>query len=116
MRVLTSMCLFAVLIPSTTWAQRTPGFDISSLDKSADPCQNFYKYSCGGWMTANPLPTQEARWGRFDVLQDNNRTILQNLLETASANKPGRSSLDQKIGDYYYACMDEKTINGKGED
>jgi len=67
-------------------------------------------------MSANPLPAQESRWGRFDVLQDNNRTILQNLLETASSDKAGRSSLDQKIGDYYYSCMDEKTINQKGDD
>jgi endothelin-converting enzyme/putative endopeptidase len=67
-------------------------------------------------MTANPLPTQEARWGRFDVLQDNNRTILQNLLETASADKAGRTALDQKIGDYYHACMDEKAIDQKGGD
>ncbi len=67
-------------------------------------------------MSGNPLPGQEARWGRFDVLQDSNRTILQNLLETASANKPTRSSLDQKMGDYYFACMDEKTIDSKGSD
>ena len=75
-------CLLGLaLSASLTMAQRTPGFDIQSLDRSADPCQDFYKFSCGGWMTANPLPGDQARWGRFDVLQDNNRTVLQNLLE-----------------------------------
>jgi endothelin-converting enzyme/putative endopeptidase len=115
MRILLSMCLLTGLT-TTVWAQRTPGFDILSLDKTGDPCQNFYKYSCGGWMKANPLPNDQARWGRFDVLQDRNRTILQNLLETASTEKPTRTAIDQKIGDYYFACMDQKTIDTKGED
>jgi putative endopeptidase len=117
MRILLSMCLLSGLsFPITAWAQSTPGFDIMSLDRTTDPCQNFYKFSCGGWMTANPLPGDQARFGRFDMLQDRNRTILQNLLETASADKPGRSVTEQKIGDYYYACMDQKTIDSKGAD
>ncbi len=66
-------------------------------------------------MKANPLPNDQARWGRFDVLQDRNRTILQNLLETASAEKQTRTAIDQKIGDYYFACMDQKTIDAKGD-
>src|SRR5215469_5645315 len=117
MRILLSMCLLTGLsFPITTWAQTTPGFDILSLDRSTDPCNNFYKYSCGGWMAANPLPSDQARFGRFDMLQDRNRTILQNLLESASADKPGRSALEQKIGDYYFACMDQKAIDKIGAD
>ena len=67
-------------------------------------------------MKANPRPNDQARWGRFDVLQDRNRTILQNLLETASADKPTRTAIDQKIGDYYFACMDQKTIDAKASE
>jgi endothelin-converting enzyme/putative endopeptidase len=67
-------------------------------------------------MKTNPLPNDQARWGRFDVLQDRNRTILQNLLETASADKPSRTAIEQKIGDYYFACMDQKTIDQRGSD
>src|ERR1700730_16051199 len=115
MRILFSMCLLAgITFPTTAWAQRTPGFDILSLDRSGEPCQNFYQYACGGWMKANPVPSDQARWGRFDVLQDRNRTILQNLLETASADKPTRTAIEQKIGDYYFACMDMKTVDAKG--
>ena len=67
-------------------------------------------------MKANPIPSDQARYGRFDVLQDRNRTILQNLLEAASADKATRTPMEQKIGDYYFACMDQKTIDQKGAD
>ena len=65
-------------------------------------------------MKANPVPSDQARWGRFDVLQDSNRSILQNLLESASTDKPSRTAIEQKIGDYYFACMDQQTIDAKG--
>jgi putative endopeptidase len=95
-------------------AQPYPGFDIASLDRKVDPCVDFYKFSCGGWMAANPLPGDQARFGRFDALQDRNRQVLRKMLEAASANQPGRSALDQKIGDFYYACMDQKAIDARG--
>ncbi|MBV9399718.1 MAG: M13 family metallopeptidase [Bryobacterales bacterium] len=95
-------------------APQNPGFDIKYIDRSADPCVDFYKFSCGGWISANPLPPDQSRWGRFDALQDRNRAILQNVLETASSDKPGRSAIEQKIGDFYYACMDLKTIDARG--
>ena len=95
-------------------AQPYPGFDMASLDRNVDPCVNFYKFSCGGWLAANPLPADQARYGRFDALQDRNRTVLRTMLEAASVDKPGRSPIEQKIGDFYFACMDEKTIDARG--
>jgi endothelin-converting enzyme/putative endopeptidase len=110
MRVL----LLFSLSSGLAFSQKSPGFDPQALDRSADPCANFYRYACGGWLTVNPVPNDQARWGRFDVLQERNRTILQNILESASANKPGRTAIEQKIGDYYASCMDEKAINERG--
>src|SRR5580658_9637430 len=95
-------------------AQSSASAVSASLDRSVDPCVNFYKLSCGGWMTANPLPSDQARYGTFDQLQDRNRMVLRTMLEAASVDKPGRSSIDQKIGDFYFACMDEKTIDARG--
>jgi len=94
-------------------AQKISGFDAGALDRNADPCVNFYQYACGGWLAANPVPSDQSRWGRFDALAERNRTILQGILEAASANKPGRSPVDQKIGDFYASCMDTKLIDQK---
>jgi putative endopeptidase len=109
MRVLT-FTLFAALAA----AQQYPGFDVRSLDRSADPCADFYKFSCGGWMTANPLPADQARYGRFDALADRNRLLLRDQLEAAAAAKPGRTAIEQKIGDFYASCMDERAIDARG--
>lgn len=95
-------------------AQKPGGFDILSLDRSVDPCANFYRYACGGWMTANPLPPDQARFGAFNKLQDQNRIVLHNILESASQLKTGRSVIDQEIGNFYFACMDEKSIEARG--
>jgi putative endopeptidase len=95
-------------------AQKMPGFDAGALDKNADPCVNFYQYACGGWLAANPVPGDQSRWGRFDALQERNRTILQGILEAASGNKPTRTVIEQKIGDYYVSCMDTRAIDQKG--
>jgi endothelin-converting enzyme/putative endopeptidase len=110
MRILVSLCLLA----SLAIAQKSPGFDPAALDRKADPCVDFYQYACGGWMAANPVPADQSRWGRFDALQERNREILRQLVETAANQTAGRSAIDQKIGDFYAACMDEKTINGRG--
>ncbi len=104
---------FFLLIAAAS-AQKFTGFDPTALDRSVDPCVNFYQYACGGWMAANPIPPDQSRWGRFSALQERNRTVLQNILETASADKPGRSVVDREIGDDYAACMDLKAIDARG--
>ncbi len=108
------LALWLCLASALCFAQKFTGFDPTSLDRSADPCGNFYQYACGGWMAANPLPGDHSRYGRFDALQERNRTLLQNILEGASTDKPGRTTTEREIGDYYSACMNQKAIDAKG--
>lgn len=103
-----------LLLPTLGFAQRFSGFDPTALDRAADPCVNFYQYACGAWMGSNPIPGDQSSWGRFNVLQEHNRTVLQSILENAETEKPGRTTVEREIGDYYSACMDEKTIDAKG--
>ena len=95
-------------------SQAPRGFDITALDRSADPCVDFYQYACGTWMKNNPIPPDQASWGRFDELQERNRQVLHEILEKASANDPQRDAVTQKIGDFYAACMDESAIGHLG--
>jgi putative endopeptidase len=95
-------------------AQKMPGFDAGAVDHNVSACVNFYQYACGGWLAANPVPNDQSRWGRFDALAERNRTILESILEAASSNKPTRTAIEQKIGDYYASCMDTKALDQKG--
>ena len=105
--------LLALLVAGCAGAFAQPGFSISAIDKSVSPCEDFYQYACGNWNKANPIPPDQSRWGRFNELLERNQRTLKDILETASA-KAARTPVEQKIGDYYMACMDEKAIEEKG--
>jgi putative endopeptidase len=113
-RLLLSVSVTLACLPLLTFAQSS-GVDLSAIDKTADPCQDFYKYACGSWMAQNPVPSQFARWGRFDELQDRNLTVLRDVLEDAAKHQK-RSANDQKIGAFYESCMDESRVNRQGAD
>lgn len=95
-------------------AQATPGFDLRALDRTADPCNNFYQFACGGWIARNPTPPDQPRWGRFDELQQRNLATLRRILETAAASRSPHDTDTTKIGTYYASCMDEPAIEAKG--
>jgi putative endopeptidase len=89
------------------------GIDLAALDKTADPCSDFYQFTCGAWIKNHPVPPDKPRYGRFDELQDRNNEILKDILENAA--KPGAATPElKKIGDYYASCMAEPEIEAKG--
>ena len=89
-------------------------FDPQTADSSVDPCTDFYKYACSKWMKANPIPPDQVEWSTSSPLQLWNENLLRETLEKSSADDPKRSTTEKKIGDYWYACMDEKGIEARG--
>jgi endothelin-converting enzyme/putative endopeptidase len=91
----------------------TPSLDLNSLDRSVDPCVDFYKYTCGGWMKNNPIPPDQASWDVYSKLANENSQFLWGILEEDAKLKQ-RTPAQQKIGDYYAACMDTAAIDKLG--
>jgi len=91
----------------------TPGLDVTAMDKAADPCVDFYQYSCGGWRKQNPIPPDQTSWSVYGKLYLDNLNFLRGILEQAATAKK-RDAVTQKIGDYYGACMDEASANRRG--
>ncbi len=91
-----------------------PALDVTSMDRSVDPCADFFTYSCGGWIKNNPIPPDQSSWDTYSKMQDENTARLRSILESAVAPNAGRNAVTQKIGDYYASCTDEKAIESKG--
>ena len=89
-------------------------FDLDQIDRTIDPCVDFYQYTCKKWIANNPIPADEASWGPAGKLRLWNQSILREVLESASADDASRNPTQQKIGDYYSSCMDESSINNDG--
>lgn len=92
--------------PAFAQTAASSGFDLSQLDRSVDPCVDFYKFACGGWQAKNPLPPDQSRYNRYQEMSERNLAELRGLLEAAGQSGQ-HSPLERQVGDYYAACMDE---------
>jgi putative endopeptidase len=100
--------------PASTAMPALEHFNIDQVDKTLDPCTDFFQYACGKWIKANPIPADQGGWGTFNMLAIWNIAAVHNTLEEAARPSAGRTPVQQKVGDYYSSCMDEDAINKAG--
>jgi endothelin-converting enzyme/putative endopeptidase len=92
----------------------SPSLDLSSMDKSVDPCVDFYHYACGGWQRKNPIPPDQTSWSVYAKLFEDNLNFLHGILEQAASTTDSRDQVTREVGDFYAACMDEATVEQRG--
>jgi len=91
-----------------------PSLDLTSMDRTIDPCVNFYEYSCGGWKKNNPIPADQTSWSVYGKLYQDNLNFLRAILEQAAADSPRRDLVTKEIGDFYASCLDEAAVEKHG--
>ena len=109
-----SVCFALAQETPLTSLPYTPSLETKFMDRSVDPCADFYKFSCGNWNKLNPIPADQAGWSVYAKLADENDRLLWGILQQASDAKASRTPNEQKIGDFFHACMDESAVEETG--
>jgi putative endopeptidase len=92
----------------------SPSLDLSSMDKTVDPCADFYQYACGRWQISNPIPADQTSWSVYGKLFEDNLNFLHGILEQAALTTNPRDEVTREAGDFYAACVDEAGTEERG--
>ena len=117
MRALYLLPAFLLLLVVVTFGQTAasqPAVNLDTIDKTVDPCVDFYQYACGNWLKTAEIPPDQTSWVSFVEIRERNAGVMREILEKAAVANAGRDAISQKIGDYYSSCIDETAVDARG--
>lgn len=94
--------------------ETTPAFDLSQIDSTINPCEDFEQFAVGNWLKNNPVPESESRWGSFNIVHDANEIKLKEIVEEAAKAKAKKGTPLQQVGDFYTSALDSTKVNELG--
>ena len=89
------------------------GLEAMSLDRTADPCVDFFQFACGGWLADNPIPADRPKWSRLDEVDARTQAELKGVLDEL-AHSATHDAAGQRLADFYAACLDDAAIDRAG--
>lgn len=107
-------CAAMVTSCSSNSGAKSTGIDIANMDTTVAPGANFYQYANGGWIKQHPLTAEYARFGSFDLLAEQNREQIKQLIENLAQNVATEKGVGLKIGTLYNVAMDSAKLNKEG--
>ena len=113
---LTQLLLFTAVLATAPAAEpaRTPGIDLTGMNRTAVPGDDFYGYANGAWLAATEIPADRSNWGSFRVLSEETDRRLIDLLAAAARNPAAGTRAERITADYYTAYMNEAAIETRG--
>ncbi|HVT05376.1 MAG TPA: M13 family metallopeptidase [Thermoanaerobaculia bacterium] len=110
-----ALCLsFAAVGYSQTVTRPPATFADYTVDSSLDACVDFHTYACATWEKAHPIPADRSSFGTGTLVYEWNQAVLRDIVDGAGKGDHAPGSADQKIGDYYEACLDEAAVEKQG--
>jgi putative endopeptidase len=115
LRTTTFVTIFSFVVSlSPASAAAAQNVNMQDMDRSVKPGDDFYRFANGGWLKAVAVPAGQLSYGTSAMLMEKTSERVRNLIQEAAAAKPVRSSVAQKVGDYYASFMDEADIESRG--
>ena len=113
-RLITMMAMASISMMTMAQGTLGSGLDVTDLNTSVQPGDDFYEFACGGWMKKHPLPAAYSRYGSFDKLQEDNDKRINGILSELQSNTYERGTTEQKLSDLYKLAMDMDRRNREG--